>query len=378
MINIFLLNMKLFYANKWRILSFFSFIIIIGFVFFVTINHMTDQNALNPVQIAIVDLDNSFETQLIIQTIADTDEYVGLIDFLVLEKQQANQMIVENLVAAVITFPEDFGLAMTTGQNLPFVVEYNENRPIASSLIHIVATAFSDMLESSQIGVYTTLNYARWVNMNQEDFNRVFWGVNLQFLGIVMNRQNIFYTVELTTSQVPLVFNYIFAFYTVLLISSFFVIPEIISKAFTKQNLQNLVSKSTSKINIYLGTWLSLFTFILFLNGIIIFLLNIFSFLITLVISAILAFFGIGVTFIFKDNTARSLFLTLFIIISLFLSGGIIPIQFLPVANIFSYLTFNYWVVMFLAGSEAKIALAIFTVIFVAIGYFSLVRRSKG
>lgn len=368
MLNVFFLNIKLFYANKWRILSFFIFTFLIYFLFFITINHVTNQNPINPVQVAIVDLDNSLETVLIIQTITDTEYYHGLIEFVILDEKKAEEKLSNNQIVAVITFPENFGTAMTTGENIPFEVMYSQNRPMAAAFLHIVATAFADMLEASQTGVYTTLNFARAMNITSQEFDTIFWSVNLQFLGIIMNRQSVFNATELTTLQLPLIVEYMIAFYLILLLSIFFVVSDIISLAFTKYVLKNL-----SITSVYIGTW---FTFFILTILISVITNNFVPIENIILISVLVSILGVPITFLFNDNMSRNIFLILFLVISLLFSGGIIPLQFIPDMQIFIYANFNYWLAMLATNNVSILALSIFALIYVVIGYFSLHRRA--
>ena len=266
LVNVFVLNIKLF-ASQWaRLLGFLLLMFVLGGVGWLAMNHFSTDNAIHPVGVAIVDHDNSLETMLILQTITEAEEYTGLIEFLIMDADSARDKLYADAVAAVITFPEDFGLAMTTGENLPFSVVYSPNRPLASSFIHIVAGAFADMLEASQTGVYTTLNFAREADITSAQFDMVFWGVNLQFLGMIMNRQAVFDVQAVETSSAPLLLQYGFTGFLLGLLSVFLVLMQPTSQMFSP----HMVSQHRRVMVVLVGTWLAYVSLLLMLSGLIV------------------------------------------------------------------------------------------------------------
>lgn len=263
MINVMLLNLKLFASQWMRLLGFLLLVSVLGGVGWLIMNHLSRGNAIHPVGVAIVDHDNSLETLLILQTITEAEDYVGLIDFQITDANEAAKQLAADTIAAIITFPENFGLAMTTGENLPFTVAYSPNRPLASSLIHIVAGAFADMLEASQTGVYTTLNFARQAELTPTAFDLVFWGVNLQFLGMIMARHLVFDVQQMATSTASLGLQYLFTGYVLMLLSVFLILGDKTSQLFSVQ----MVSQHGRYVSLLIGTWLAYVLLLLALSG---------------------------------------------------------------------------------------------------------------
>ncbi|MCL1994961.1 MAG: ABC transporter permease [Defluviitaleaceae bacterium] len=349
--NIITINLKTALVYKWRILVFVAFVAVLSVGSAVVAGYFWHGQNLPPIYVAIVDQDNSLETMLILTSMQAAEEYADLIEFVVMSEIDAYASLNDGYVTALVTFPPGFGHAMTVGQNMPFFVNYNQNAPLTTAMVRIVADAFADMLMYSQMGVYTVLDYAAEANITPEQYNLVFWGINLQFLGMVLERHNIFHEEMLTPNQVPLVVSFFIAAYIALMLSAFFVLSDIIASNFTKHNIISLVHHGERLINIIFGCALVYFALLGIVNillfgvlvglGVLNITLPIFVGL--FVINFIISIFGTTVTFLFKTSGGRGVFMVFFVAISLLLSGGIIPLEFLAISTYWSFVTFNYW-----------------------------------
>jgi len=402
--------MKTFYVYKMRI---FIFIFLIGVITLgagaMAAHLLSGDSFFNVVYVGILDLDDSTETRMIISAISGAEEYEGLVEFILLERNlfsynindkenfQISQLYYESIsnlnlpqaVSAIIIFPENFGTSMITGENMPFTVLYNENAPIAASVINIATEAFTNMLRTSQMGIYTAINYSRYAQRNQ---NEIFLGVNMNFLGFILNRGELFETeVYSISGRVGVWFSYLASAYIALMICGFFIFTDITRNKFTQFTIKRLKAMGFSASNIYLSTLASYFLLFIFINTplslanlILYFFTNlevpiIFALPQIVIILIVLSAFGASVSFIFKNELSAGLFVSIFAVVSLFLSGGIIPLNLMDTT--FSKLSFNYWGVQLLEASFLNenilmysLMLTIFTIIFSIMGIARLKR----
>ncbi|MCL1936300.1 MAG: ABC transporter permease [Defluviitaleaceae bacterium] len=356
---IFFTNIKTLWHNKLIFFLFLAIIFLLIVGFFGVISSFGNNSIIN---IAVVDLDKSFETELIVTNITQSSEYENLINFHILNIDEANTKLQNSEITSIVVFPYGFGNSIATGENIPFNVYYNANTPFVSALVNVISNSFSYMLGLGQIGVYTALNYI--FLHHPEEYNNFFWSINFSFLNIVLNRSNIFTQTEITTNDIPIIFSYIFSGYVTLLFCVIFIFSEFVSKNFNSFVIQSFISRNNSNkikkmMSIILGC--SFYYFFIFLCiNILIFFTNIFigfdinfsTMLAILFLNFITSFLLTFFTFIFKNTVNRYIFMTFFIIYSLFFSGGIIPLQFLRSVNPALYYTnFSYLAVKLLSGS---------------------------
>ena len=302
---------------------------------------LSEANIAGPVHIAIVDLDDSFETRMILSVITEqSDDYAEMLRFADKTPSGANEALQNGYISAIITLPENFGWSVLSGENLPFVVTYNAERPLSASLIRVVANAFADMLRTSQMGVYVTLNYALEQDLSREDFDMVFMGVNMRFLGFVLGRDEMFVTQLQSVTVIPIWQSYFIAAYIALMICAALVMTDAVRRNFSKHCLVSLRNRGISVHTVFAACVFAYFLLFAVLNAafwllvtslpsiadVMQFPINV-SFLASVVaISLSLAAFAAMLTFVFDNAFSAGAFASLFAVVSLFLSGGIIPV----------------------------------------------------
>lgn len=372
--NIFWLNIKTFYTYKIRIFIFVCLLIALSIgVSLLASQLLSGERFFNTVYIGILDLDNSIETHMIISSIDGEEQFEGLIEFITLEENWDFEL---GELSAAIIFPENFGQAMTTGINKPFTILYNENAPIAASVISIIADAFTDMLRTSQMGIYAAIDFSRQAGISQ---NEVFLGANMTFLGFILNRTDLF-EIELhsISGRVGIWFAYLSAAYIALMICGFFIFTDLTRSKLTPFTIERLKTRNISPIQIYFGTFFAYFVLFTLINIPVFFTQLIWPiFMITFTLSA----YGAMVSFLFKNELSSGLFVAIFSVISLFLSGGIVPLNLMSNLQIFSQFTFSYWGVQLLEANflgENVLAYSLwllgFTAIFSTIGVIGVAK----
>ena len=342
--NILSLNLKTFTQYKTLALSLFLLSALLSVLagaagsFF-----LTGAGRAEVVSVAIVDLDDSFETRMIISAVTENEDYGELLTFSFHSPQSAAAALSDGSAAAVITLPEGFGHGIITGANIPFSVSYNQNMPLSSSLVRLSAEAFSTMLRISQTGVYVTLNYAALQELTQESYDMIFMGVNLRFLGLVLGRGEIFVHETLSVTGGLLIWqSYLLAAYTALMLCAAYVMTDALRRNYSRFFLLSFKSRGMPLYIVFAACIFAYFLFFLALNAALwllsavvasVFLLPAFALnsgLIAAVaaVSLVIAAFAAMLTFAFNSSLSAGAFTAVFACVSLFLSGGILPTLF--------------------------------------------------
>jgi len=305
---------------------------------------LSETNIAGPIYIGIVDLDDSFETRMILSVITEqSDDYSVMLRFANKTPSGASEALQNGDISAIITLPENFGWSILSGENLPFVVTYNAERPLSAALIRITANAFADMLRTGQIGVYVTLNYALEQDLPRENFDMIFMGVNMRFLGFVLAREDMFVVDSQSVTGGLLIWqSYFIAAYIALMICAAFVMTDAIRRNFSHHCLISLSNRGISAHTVFAACAFAYFLLFVVLNAAFWLLImslpnvrdlmslsiNIGFFVSVAVISLSLATFAAMLTFVFNSAFSAGLFTSVFAIVSLFLSGGIVPIMY--------------------------------------------------
>ena len=343
------------------------------------------------IAVAVVDKDNSLETRMIVSSIIEQGELHGLIELLPMDEDSALEALAQDRLTAVLTFPPGFGASMVAGENMPFSVAYNLQRPLTSELVKVMSDAFANMLRSSQTGIYVTLNYAATRQITPEQHHAIFLGVNMTFLSLVLNRAEIFAQEVLSiTGGLAIWQSYFIAAYLALMTLSAFVMTDVIRYNFGRHTLVSLRMCGVSLDDVFLACVVSYFVLLLALNGGLWLSVALFSAVFALpsigagiglaigalVVSAVMSVFAAMVTFSFESHLFAGVFAAAFAVMSLFLSGGVVPMEYFSAEVRFASLgVFSTWgsrlLTALISGGDVVwplVACAVFAAIFAAIG----------
>jgi len=352
---------------------------------------MSEANIAGPVYIAIVDMDDGFETRMILSIITEqADDYGEMLRFTHKTPNDAQVALQSGDISAILTFPENFGAAMIGGDNMPFGVTYNAERPLSAALIRVMANAFADMLRTSQMGVYVTLNYSIEQGVPPESFDMIFMGVNMMFLGFVIARGEMF-MVDTTsvTGGLPIWQSYFIAAYIALMICAAFVMTDAVRRNFSRYCLISLKNRGISISTSFTACIFAYFLLFLTIN-VVLWLMVALSPIEVLgefdinarflggivIVSASLSAFAAMLTFAFDNAFSAGVFTSAFAIVSLFLSGGVVPIMYFSDAlQAASNLVWSTWSTRLLSVAVLEenmltpaIVCALFGLIFAIIG----------
>ena len=390
--NLLALNLKTFARQKFLLIMLLLLLVSVSFVAgFAGTLFLTEGVLASPISIVLVDLDESVESRMIINTLVDDPDYFDLIDFAIYTPQEAMELLDDGDFTAIITIPEGFARGMQTGHNIPFSVAINDERPIASALVRIAVESFADMLRSSQIGVYVTLNFANTQDIPRAEFERILMAINMRFIGLVMNRQEIFiHDDQSVTGGLVIWQAYLIAMYSALMLCVSFAMTAAMRQIYSGFTVLKLKRRGASALKLFLACFAAIFLLFFIINiGVWLWLLdfsiNINSALAAIVLTAGFAAFAATITFVFSSSFAAGCFSAVFAGISLFFSGGIIPVDFFgEELRMISNLVYNTWAVRLISAAMLDEGFALpmiicmsFALIFGSIGCFAAFYRGR-
>ncbi len=144
------------------------------------------ESFVEPFDVAVVDLDQSLETKMIILQLASSDDFLGVVQFLTVDMDQGRAMVKDDEVAALVVIPQRFAANMRAGKNIPIDVVGNPQRPLQYRLFLAMMRSGADLISAAQSGVNTIYYFLRdevSVSILNSEVNQAIIDFSLQSLG---------------------------------------------------------------------------------------------------------------------------------------------------------------------------------------------------
>ena len=325
--------------------------------------------------LAIVDLEASEWTKMIIDTVNQMESVTKLCEIQVLPKEKAKEQLDKGEVTAIITIPPQFVEDVMKGKNTPLTIEKKDGTLLESIVADELVSAAAKLLSAAQAGIYTTLDaYEILGSDGGAKYEKLMQEINIIFTKEMLGRHNLFDVKEVvaTKNMAPLQ-HYILSGFIAMMLLGLMLIMEVI-EPFNRQEI--LMRYSVAKVKaekLVLSKMISLSLFNVGVGGIILGSVAILSKLSGLEIEWSLSLQGImgillsavslaGVSMIIgmllRGKDAYSLFIFMIAAIMTFLSGGIIPTAYLPQAisklKLFTYNAYALELLKPLVGIESQ------------------------
>ncbi|WP_077357841.1 ABC transporter permease [Virgibacillus halodenitrificans] len=190
----FIRNIILFFTNnvrylkrKWLSLPLLLLlpIIIIGLVITITISFFSPSET-TPIQVGLVDMEQSKETQLVVDLIEESSQLGSFIQLKGMKEQTAEASLQSNDLTAYIVFPSNFTTDLYKGNSVTIPIIGNPQKPIESHMVKQLIESITRHIRASQANILTINQYAK--NMNIADTTR-------NDLVFVQFKEFLFYTI---------------------------------------------------------------------------------------------------------------------------------------------------------------------------------------
>ena len=145
------------------------------------------------ITVAVVDNDNSLESRLALSVISSA----GKGELLRLQRMgfgRAERMLNNGELNAVFVLPKGFVQSVFNGENLSVQAIYNPATPLSSMLVKITADSTLALLQAAQSGIYTALRYTE--EHIPESYPTVYTRINARFIRAASAHSSTFYRRE--------------------------------------------------------------------------------------------------------------------------------------------------------------------------------------
>ncbi|WP_461179331.1 ABC transporter permease [Virgibacillus ainsalahensis] len=154
----------------------------------------------NPIQLGLVDLEQSDETRMVFDLIDESAFLGSYIQIHSMTEEEANTAINHNELSSYILFPSGFTEDLYQGKAIEFPIIGNPNRPTESFLIRGLIDSVTRHIRASQANILTINHYAQEMGINAESRNDLLFEQFQEFLFYTMGRERIMDDREISNS----------------------------------------------------------------------------------------------------------------------------------------------------------------------------------
>ncbi|BAC14091.1 ABC transporter ATP-binding protein [Oceanobacillus iheyensis HTE831] len=167
---------------------------LIGYMLFSFIS----QDEQDPVQVGLVDLDETEETQFMVQFLEGSSLFNQFLHINKLTENQAEKELESNTLTTYIAFPKNFIQDLYQGTTVDIPIIGNRQQPAESYMIYETMESVVRHIRSSQANILTMNYYAKQFEMNDDERNDFVFQQFQEFLLYTISRDQIVQENELT------------------------------------------------------------------------------------------------------------------------------------------------------------------------------------
>ncbi|GGA86388.1 ABC transporter permease [Ornithinibacillus halotolerans] len=201
LVTLFTKNNLLQLRRKWitlPLLLLFPFLLLSIIASFIVIYFNNLEN--EPLQIGLVDLDQSKETKMIVQLLEDSSQLGEHIQINQLTKEDAERKIIDDELVSYILFPEEFAQKLYDGDSVIVTIVGNPARQTESFLIKELVESAARHIGVSQANILTINRYLHEMGIDSKERNQIVLEQFNEFLIYAIGRDSALKQNELTNN----------------------------------------------------------------------------------------------------------------------------------------------------------------------------------
>lgn len=354
-INLFMKSHGKHLWRKWYtlpLLLIFPIVMIVSILLIIVAYFSPDEE--HAINVGLVDLDQSEETQLIVELIEDSSQLGSFIQLETMTESQANNAMDADNISSYITLPDHFTNDLYKGASVELPLIGNPRKPTESRIIKEILDSVTRHIRYSQANILTINEYMKQLPIDDEERNDILFKEFKQFFLYTLSKDKIINEKELDNQATSETRNYygISLWFLIITIWLFiiyqFIIREESIHMIQRMKLYGVTQLQQHIARIAVTLVLSIFFSVLLFMGI----SKLFDwelymedygriFLISILYGNIYLILLSCLHTLFTDRRFSLLIQSIFTFAMLLLSGAIIPVIYFPL-KLQSYLPYIY------------------------------------
>ncbi len=356
------------YFNLALLICVLLSVILVGAVYVVSNELIAGKAIVSAFEVDVVDKDNAFEIDMLIGIFNSQKGIKNTVQLVKNDDSSAAGRLANGEIPAYITVPEKFVEHIKLGINSPFTLIGSAKYPLQLTVTNILVKAGVAFLASSQSGIYATFDYAYAQGFSYEQaMETLLYPINIEFASQMLNYQEyINENILWQTGNVPFDMHYIISF------ASFFsVVLSLVFVHNLKINRNFHMLCKISGMGLFKQIMLKFWGFFL-INALLTLPLCLIMDIKWIFLSLLNTAFIMMIHSFFKPVSACfALILAAFYM--LFVSGGVIPLVYLPsVFEVLRFTSLNYYILELYSSVNAVVFIVPLALLFVAVTYLQL------
>ncbi|HAM79532.1 ABC transporter permease [Ornithinibacillus bavariensis] len=188
--------------RKWLslpLLLLFPFLLI-GLVTVIIVSYFSNLEE-NPLQIGLVDLDQTAETEMVISLLEQSSQLGDFIHMKQTSEQKAQTAIEKDEFVSYILFPESFTKKLYYGESVVVTVVGNPNRQLESFLIKGLVDSAARHISASQANILTINHFAKQLDLDTKTRNEIVLAQFHEFLLYAIGKDQLLDQNKLTNNS---------------------------------------------------------------------------------------------------------------------------------------------------------------------------------
>ncbi|MFD1067446.1 ABC transporter permease [Oceanobacillus locisalsi] len=148
-----------------------------------------DEN--EPIQLGLVDLDRSTETDIMVQILEQSSGFIDFLEVNQLSEEEAAEQIELNQLSTYIAFPQNFIQNLYQGHSVEVPIVGNRNQQLESYMMNETLQSVVRHIRSSQANILAINEYARQFQMDDEERNDFVFEQFQDFLMYTVGRDQV-------------------------------------------------------------------------------------------------------------------------------------------------------------------------------------------
>ncbi|WP_077299118.1 ABC transporter permease [Virgibacillus pantothenticus] len=165
-------------------------IIMVGLLAVMIITFVTPEDQ-SPIQVGLVDLDESKETKLLVDMLDEASQLGSYIHIHNMKETAAKQKISSDELSSYIVFPENFTANLYQGIPVTLPIIGNPDQPIQSQMVKTLIESVTRHIRASQANVLTINQYAKQLPLDNEARNDLVFEQFKEFVFYTLGRKQL-------------------------------------------------------------------------------------------------------------------------------------------------------------------------------------------
>lgn len=191
-VSLFTKNNLLQLRRKWRtlpLLLLFPFVLI-GLIAFLLVSYTTSLEE-DPLQIGLVDLDQTTETEMVINLLEESSQLGDFLHMTQLSKEEAKAKMEKDDLIAYILFPDEFTNKLYDGESVVVTVVGHPKHQLESYFVKELIDSAARHISSSQANILTINYYAKQLELESKLRNQIVQQQFNEFLLYAIGKDNV-------------------------------------------------------------------------------------------------------------------------------------------------------------------------------------------